>query len=180
MSKSTLTILSLLALVALVLISCKSDEQQLMDWYHENYDAMKSDLPLKETCDRWFPGYSAMQRDAIIASDRFQGEIDRVLSSVRQGHMTPDQGAELTKPISTAWSAYLQNRKDAFWDQTQIRGKAQDYCHWRLTYWYAPDQCSDAAQQIIRSSDSWYDRDLTVFSIIEYCSVNWPGFPDAN
>ena len=176
MSKSALTVLSLLAFGAFVLISCKSDEQQLLDWYHENYDDMKSGLPPKEVCDRWLPAYSAMNREVEIASEQFQSEIDHVNSLVRQGYMTPDQGAQMREPIATAWSAWLRNRNEAFWNQTQIPGPARDYCFIRLLYDYVPDQCSDAAQRIIQYSDIWASRDLTVFTTVEYCLENWPGF----
>ena len=42
MSKPALITMALLLLGALVLISCKSDEQKLLDWYHENYDDIKN------------------------------------------------------------------------------------------------------------------------------------------
>lgn len=170
-------VLSLLAFGAFVLISCKSEEQKLLDWYHENYDDMKSGLPSKEVCDHWLPAYSSMERDAEIATDHFQSEIDHVHRLMRQGYMTTDQGAQIRKSIFTEQSAYLKNRNDAFWKETRIQGPAaRTYCYERFLHAHTPNSCADTARRIIQHSDLWADRDLIVFAKIEYCLENWPGF----
>ena len=176
MSKYALTVFTLLVLGALVLISCKSDDQQLLDWYNENYDDMRSGLPPKEVCDRWLPAYSAMNHEVQIANQRFDRDLVRMGDMLRQGHMTPVQHEQMVNGMATQFGNWLESRNNAFWNQTHISGAARAYCFIRLEYAYAPDQCSDAAQRIVQYSDIWADRDLTVFTIVEYCLEHWPAF----
>ena len=182
MSRSALICSVLIVLGVLALISCKSDEQQLLDWYHESNDDIKSGLPPREVCDRWLPAYSAMIRDVEIAGEQFQSELDHVLSLQLQGYITPDQGGQMRKQIATAHSAWLRSRNEAFWDQTQIPEPAQGYCFRRLVHLGNTDgsaSCSDAAQTFSRYRDNdvlYKNWELSVFTMVEYCLEYWPGF----
>ena len=174
MRKFALIILTVLALGALTLTSCKSEEQKLLDWYHENYDDVKSRLPPKEACDRWLPAYSAMISEIESSNGPLQAEIYRIASLVRQGYISREQGDQMRKPVLEAHLAWLRNRSDAFQNQTQLSGLALHYCNTRLVYAYSPDSCSDVAQHIIPFPHNW--SKLDVFAVVEYCLENWPGF----
>ncbi len=177
MSKPAWITLALLLLGALAMVSCKSDEQRLLDWYHENYDDVKSGLPPKEMCDRWLPAYSAMQYEAKIAGEQFDRDLVRMGDMLRQGHMSPVQHEKMVNDMATQFSDWIENRSNAFWNQTQIRGSAErTYCFRRLYYARTPSECSYAAQRIIQNADYWGNRDMKVFAIVEYCLENWPGF----
>ena len=176
MIRDTLLPLAILIIGLLVIISCRSDEKAILDWYQKNYDQVKRDLPPTEECDRYASAYVAMNNDVEIASKRFEQDIVQSATLWRQGRINEVQRDQMQKVRSQDHMRWIEGRLNAFERETHWDTNQRTYCQSRLNAAYDAYVCAGRGESMIRRMDSDEDWRLSDFAVVEYCLEHSPGF----
>ena len=171
---AALLVFCLIALTALV--SCKTDEDRILERYDERYTEMAQGFPDSRECNRFTPSFAAMDNDLEAASNEMVRRQQEAAWMWQQGYISEKERSLLQKEYADLYMQYSDARISGLRNQVGWSEEEFYYCYARVNMANDPGYCSnlsDALFDVFRAG-----LDLGDYHVIgiEYCLERSPDF----
>ena len=147
------TIASLLLLSA----ACKSNVENVMDWYEDTGPSIRRGLPSVSECDRWRGRYWIMVREIERTTDQFTHQ---------QVQMSPYVPPEVRQDLARVFSQTIDSMYQAFLSYPGWTERQSKYCEGRYNAERQPDDaCAGYSMFSVQlmGESTWH------YGIVGYC-----------
>lgn len=164
----------LMALIAL--ISCKTDEERILERYEERYTEMASEFPDSRECGRHARSFATMDRDLEAASNEMVYRQQQAARMWQQGYIGERERNRQQQEYADAYMRYQDARVERLRNGIGWSGAEFYYCYARVNMSNDPAYCSTLANSLVNVSNAGLDLgDYHVIGI-EFCLEQSPDF----
>jgi len=163
-----------MALVAFV--SCKADEERILERYDERYAEMSPEFPDSRECGRHARSFATMDRDLEAASNEMVHRQQQAAWMWQQGYIGERERNRQQQEYADAYMRFQNARVERSQNGIGLSGAEFYYCYARVNMANDPGYCSTLADSLLNVSDAGLDLgDYHVIGI-EFCLEQSPDF----
>jgi len=157
-------------------VSCKADEERILDRYEERYTEMAPEFPDSRECGRYASSFAIMDRDLEAASKEMVHRQQQAARMWQQGYISEGERNRQQQEYADAYMGYQDARVERLRNGIGWSGAEFYYCYARVNMSNDPAYCSTLADSLVNVSNAGLDLgDYHVIGI-EFCLEQSPDF----
>ena len=124
-------------MVLLAVISCKSDEEKLRNWYEKEYATIEHLLPTAEECDRHVQAWSNINHEWELIYRPIELRLNESDALIRQGRISQqqrDRDLDIYSRDVNRSVDWIEFKREALWKSTGFTYAGNSYCAGRLWF----------------------------------------------